>query len=494
MQFLACGSNAKGQLALGDDEDRSSFTSCSFLENSSSSSQSLVTKDFDLISAAFGANHTVIIAETSTAGGGKNLIRTVLGAGDGGNGQLGALPSSTPASSSLLQFRKLHIPKLLSGASLKKMTPVEVAACWETTYIVYTPQNTDSREDDILVCLGGNNFGCLGATPSTSFLAAPVASFAAAIQASGLIPKSAKPRKPIIRIKSISTGLYHVIAYLVLEFSKGDERGVIVGWGWKRHGQLELHEHIPGSQSNASSSSNTPIPPSSSKPLIRRSNGQSSSVSTPKHIYTLPKGSKVKSMSAGSHHSVVLIQSQDEQTTFFIGGSNEKNQLAVFDEVDWTARIPRQVGCTWNGTYILCDNGNGVSNMEISASGSGERGQLGRSQTSTQFAVQFPSNFTVENERILDATLSCGSEHVLLSVIKSSQEGGNEEKRSEIWGWGWNEHGNLGLQHTENATLPARLWPPVGDASIPTLDGTEGSNVSVTWAGNGTSWIGLSRR
>ncbi|KAG1727899.1 hypothetical protein EDB19DRAFT_1748741 [Suillus lakei] len=56
----------------------------------------------------------------------------------------------------------------------------------------------------------------------------------------------------------------------------------------------------------------------------------------------------------------------------------------------------------------------------------------------------------------------------------------------EVWGWGWNEHGNLGLGHTDDVLKPIKIWPAGGHA----LDG----RIVQVWAGNGTSWILLQNK
>ena len=72
--------------------------------------------------------------------------------------------------------------------------------------------------------------------------------------------------------------------------------------------------------------------------------------------------------------------------------------------------------------------------------------------------------------------LVCGSEHVVCLVEREGDVG-----RREVWGWGWNEHGNLGVGHTEDVDAPVRVWPPAGE--------TASAEVVDLWAGCGTSWV-----
>jgi len=78
-------------------------------------------------------------------------------------------------------------------------------------------------------------------------------------------------------------------------------------------------------------------------------------------------------------------------------------------------------------------------------------------------------------------TIACGSEHTLVVL---TPVGG----RGEVWGWGWNEHGNIGTGDTSNVRTPKRLWPPpAGEIFVD--DGPV-----VVWAGCGTSWISVNRK
>ena len=70
--------------------------------------------------------------------------------------------------------------------------------------------------------------------------------------------------------------------------------------------------------------------------------------------------------------------------------------------------------------------------------------------------------------------------------------GGGREREGgirEVWGWGWNEHGNLGLGHKQDISRPSFIWPNDilygGDSSSEKLIGV--------WAGCATSWIAVNR-
>ena len=128
-------------------------------------------------------------------------------------------------------------------------------------------------------------------------------------------------------------------------------------------------------------------------------------------------------------------------------------------------------------------------NVVVLATGSNSHGQLGRGNCTDSKEpvnlrpVDFPSN---DEARRLRAVV-CGSEHILvLTALSTPDVTGDEESAVEVWGWGWNEHGNLGLGNTTDVTTPTKIWPSVSDTDY------SSSTVVGAWAGCGTSWIALS--
>ncbi|BGP12408.1 hypothetical protein JCM10213_001987 [Rhodosporidiobolus nylandii] len=120
------------------------------------------------------------------------------------------------------------------------------------------------------------------------------------------------------------------------------------------------------------------------------------------------------------------------------------------------------------------------------------------------------------------AHLACGSEHVLALLSPPSpppnspssspdpsecaaEEAGGE---AEVYGWGWNEHGNLGLSHSMSTTssspssppppapegledvhLPRRIWPQPRSDAEDAPQGKDSRRVTRVWGGMATSWI-----
>ena len=113
--------------------------------------------------------------------------------------------------------------------------------------------------------------------------------------------------------------------------------------------------------------------------------------------------------------------------------------------------------------------------MGLLSAGANARGQLGRDDSPVLplAAARFPDDVHVLN-------FACGSEHVL-AIVES-------QGMAEVWGWGWNEHGNLGIGSLSDVNVPVKIWPPATAAP----GWRTGDAVSV-WAGCGTSWISCSK-
>ncbi|KAI0714619.1 RCC1/BLIP-II [Earliella scabrosa] len=279
----------------------------------------------------------------------------------------------------------------------------------------------------------------------------------------------------VLLIESISSGPHHTIAHIRLFSRGGTSHTNVVGWGTSRHGQLGPLVTSP----------NRPAPFTTSPQLIP---------------FTSTEG--ISSIALGNQHTVFLRTSGHVSGL----GSNRKSQLSGLDALSDVEHI----GCTWNGTYAAHRAGGVV------AAGSNTHSQLGRGTHERQGALA-PVRFPFDLLPGQVAGMACGSEHVLCIIDgaasasssqandSESREGGEREgatMRWEVWGWGWNEHGNLGLGHTEDVVVPTRLWPPPvpplaehADRTIalaPDADQKWGNAVKA-WAGCGTSWILVER-
>ncbi|KAK7063681.1 secretion-regulating guanine nucleotide exchange factor [Favolaschia claudopus] len=276
-----------------------------------------------------------------------------------------------------------------------------------------------SRKDnpDVLISMGADDFGDLGIGTKREGKL-PARDF----HVVGLGHLSASVDLGSLVVESLAAGQHHVIVTLKSALGR-----VSVGWGTSRHGQLgDVVE----------------------KPFA----------SSP----TLLSNHDIVLAALGHQHTVFLHSSGSVSGM----GSRKKRQL---DGVDGILNA-RDVACSWTGTYVTTGD---EGSWRILSAGNNANGQLGRLDDlhGALAPIKFP--FTSTTHRLL--RIACGSEHVLASfmVLASSA--------TEVWGWGWNEHGNLGIGSTEDVRLPVKIWPP--DASQTLHRCVE------IWAGSGTSWI-----
>ena len=173
-------------------------------------------------------------------------------------------------------------------------------------------------------------------------------------------------------------------------------------------------------------------------------------------------------VAAGKEHSAFLFRT-DDKLQVLVCGSNSKGQLgprplnATWNVITIPTNQPdeaRPYSC-WNTIYVAAKR-LGDGKIEITGWGASSSGQLasGKEQEMNDLVrIGLPFDVTF-------GQLACGSEHVLLA----------DKRSSTVFGWGWNEHANLGLGHTQDVT------------SVITLYESQSTQVRC-WAGNGTSWI-----
>ncbi|KAH9058261.1 RCC1/BLIP-II [Lactarius vividus] len=229
-------------------------------------------------------------------------------------------------------------------------------------------------------------------------------------------------------ITNITAGPHHAIALL-----RAGNKQHIAGWGTARHGQLGTL-FAPSGRAL----------PFSSSPVA---------INLPIDVQLDP----VRSVRAGTQHSLFLHAYGRVSAL----GSDAKGQLRGLH----TAENVQAIGCSWNGSYLQTRTG-------LLSAGANTHGQLGREVVSETA----PGSVNVpDTSRVVDFV--CGSEHVL--CVLESQE------QAEVWGWGWNEHGNLATGSLSDVKAPVRIWPP--------SPAQTGEKVVGVWAGCGTSWIAVSR-
>ena len=299
-----------------------------------------------------------------------------------------------------------------------------VAAAWETSYIVFSR----GGRDDILMSMGADDFGDLGVGGSNK----QGSGKERLIHVVDLVSSIESIARGTLKISELVAGPHHVVACLDYVDLSGRAVQKLVGWGASRQGQL-------GTVSRA--------------------------VTSPLEIQPDRSRSRITQIALGNQHTI-LLHSDGSVTPL---GSDRKGQLSNI----LSLRAVTTVRCTWNGTTAV--TADGPASL-VSSSGTNEAGQLGRLSGEPGFA---PVDLHL-GDKLLE-TIVCGSEHTL--VILNPVDG-----RGEVWGWGWNEHGNLGTGDTSSVQTPARLWPPVA-GEVP----VDGDPVAV-WAGCGTSWILVNRK
>lgn len=443
LNLLSAGSNAQGQLGNSTFDDSHTFKSCSFAGSLPKTLPSHVT---DVIDVTNGSNHTLALLEVMI----DEVKSTELwGCGDGKKGQLGPIYKRryTDQNSTMI-FQNLAFTDAFDKLGLGGYTITAIGTTWETSYLALRKPG----KRDLILSFGSNDFGDLGVGKDSGDRTVEkgtgihVVSFSH-IAVGGNAIRSAQS----VAVEKLRTGQRHVIASLKVVWAGKEPMQILVGWGAFRHGQLGT------------------VPPSS-KPFITSTISRSSATSPleptyhsrPTLIMSLAAPSDfVTEYSLGIHHSVFLHKSGHVS----FRGSNRKNQTQGLDG----CRNICDIKCTWNGSYMLTTD----ASPRVLSTGSNSHGQLGRAEDSSSWRVQLPIDEGGKRIRML----ACGSEHSLVCV--ADEQGGDE-----VWGWGWNEHGNLGVGHTLDSPAPLKMWPP------PQPPGNfELHPVRNVWGGNGSTWI-----
>ncbi|KAH7911598.1 regulator of chromosome condensation 1/beta-lactamase-inhibitor protein II [Hygrophoropsis aurantiaca] len=443
--LLASGSNSHGQLGNGSADDAHRFTTCQF---AGCEPGQLPAHTRRIRQIVCGAKHTLLLLERVDQTGDSTSERIELwGCGDGTNEKLGlgfkdgSLARMDPESSSnsnAFQSWEFSVVDMALQLQLAGYGCRLIAAGFETSYVVLSP--TTISGPDVVVSMGSNDLGALGAgfdTPAGSH----IVSFDTVLADAATL-----------RVHSLFAGPRHVVA----EVSSAQDTRLLVSWGACRHGQLGA--------------------------------ATVSAYATP-HVLRFPVDitvdlatDSIRSCALGEQHTVFLFESGR-----IVGlGSNRRGQLLGID----TGVSAAAVGCTWKGTYLLTSAGD-TRSPRVLATGSNSHGQLGRSES--EEGLQ-PVEFALATNQQFD-TLVCGSEHALAltsfhPTLNADIEVHHKPSLSpstQLWGWGWNEHGNLGLGNTRDVTIPTKIWPP----SL-SNDHDDSPHVSGLWAGCGTTWIAVS--
>lgn len=441
LRLLAAGSNAQGQLGTGSLEDAHSFTPCLFAGYPAGS---LPPGTLAISQIACGANHTLALLQRQVEPD-ATPVSELWGCGDGRRGQLGPSyltdvgASADKTSTAVFQKLDLQLDRTVGADSLHAYVPRLVAAGWETSYVVVSRAGCS----DVLISMGADDYGDLGVggAKGKGVMGRPVH----LVDLRGLFAQHAGEAEVdggSFTVRSLAAGPHHVVVNLETVHDHEFMQSLLVGWGAGRHGQLDGFERTPGKAS----------------PFY----------TVPRPIPLAPNAPAVVSIALGNQHSVFL----DASGRLSGCGSNRKGQLR---DLRTLANVT-DVACTWNGSYLVMKD---IEGWRILSTGSNNKGQLGRGDfrdASSLVGVQFQcTDHTCQLKK-----MACGSEHILCLLTRDA----GEATQTEVWGWGWNEHGNLGLDSTEDQNRPLCIW------SSASAIGTASHAVGI-WCGNGTSWIAV---
>ena len=157
----------------------------------------------------------------------------------------------------------------------------------------------------------------------------------------------------------------------------------------------------------------------------------------PKQIPTLKN---IQAVSCGLHHSILL----DHSGVVYTIGSNDRGQLGIGkDDLSFFTNIPqlvefpesiKQISCTLQSTFCLSINGN------VYSFGSNIDGVLGLGHNYPQYYISPQQIKTLQDGEFIE----CG---ILFTFCKTS--------KNQIYGWGNNEQGQLGVGDMNDYYRPA---------------------------------------
>lgn len=457
MPLYSTGSNSNGQTSQASLEDSSNFNLCQFLTSN---------KNIEILDLKFGGTHTLALASSSSSdGAGKELY--VCGCNS--KGQLGfpVLPSLLEVeernknnneilNNNYTSFQLLPLELLLSllQPSIRHSEhQIEaIAASWDTSFVLLSSKY--SNQSDLLLSFGGNDWGELGIGIKGHSVASPTSGLIHRIELKKLLEGNDK--EGYFKIRKLVAGPRHIIILAQVYSSSNDVNGEykLIGWGVSRHGQLGI---------------------TNEKILLSP---------TILNIPLLIPGS-VKDIRIGRDHTLLLYE---RDQVMFLGSIKGGIRDINLDETISTT-IKKQnleIDCSWSGVYLLSAftsilplSSVDVNTLTktITALGSNSHSQLAQLpssliSTSTLIPISLPPHLKI-------LKLSAGSEHVLVLTFNE------QERRRELWAWGWNEHGNLGDGSKIDREVPKLVWKE----GVKKVDEVARSKKTECWAGNATSWI-----
>lgn len=166
-------------------------------------------------------------------------------------------------------------------------------------------------------------------------------------------------------------------------------------------------------------------------------------VNIPTKIIIDGKSLKAKNVSCGGHHTV-LIDENNEVRSFGLGytgrlglgdENNRNNPTKII--LGNSPLKAKSVSCGEDHTIIIDEND------EVYSFGYNGRGQLGLGHFNN---MNTPTKIMIENEPFKAKHIYCGGHHTIMI-----------DKNDEVYSFGFNEFGQLGLGHFDNINIPTKI-------------------------------------
>lgn len=212
-----------------------------------------------------------------------------------------------------------------------------------------------------------------------------------------------------LRVAQVACGQKHTVCLT--------DEGSVFAWGDNSHGQLGIG---------------------------------ADSAQSPHQATTRPTTSTVASPGQGAAGGVPPTSSSKPKPRMIIRGTRHRRGETCHSTpqpVDVPANKVSKIVCGWSFTLIVADDGSSLFGL-----GRNNYGQLGLGDTTDR-----PRPTRIPSEAWNDAPIDkivCGCEHTLLLA------GG------QLFSWGWNEHGNLGVGHEHDRHSPTPASSSSSDVMI----------------------------
>nr|QBK90128.1 MAG: regulator of chromosome condensation protein [Pithovirus LCPAC102] len=207
------------------------------------------------------------------------------------------------------------------------------------------------------------------------------------------------------KVKSISCGRNHTIII--------DENDYLWSFGDNRNGQLGLNYYLGSKYSN---NRNIPI--------------------------KIEFNYKVKSVSCGGAHTIII----DENDYLWSFGCNDTGQLGIKIGYYIDIYIPTKIAFNHKVKSVSCGNDHTIiidENDKLWAFGDKNYGQLGLGDIKYDIDIDIPTKIPF-NYKV--KSVSCGN--IYTTII---------DENNEIWSFGCNRDGQLGLGDTDNINIPTKI-------------------------------------